>query len=406
MKKTKLAAVLLSVFIAGGISFADVNFSGMAGGTAGVNGTISDSPSFEVPFNAFIAAQMNFGSWGIFRANLGLATKNLAGGNLFTGQDATLTMNELSFVFTKSGVKIKNYFSAYLGTYEAVGCDEYLQRQFGIVPYTSLATKNASTLSTGIPLYNNYGTGVAYTMNFAEAPGTFGATVYVNETETKIPKLNIDLRTAWTTEFLTLDFAAGIGAPLQNSYAGKNVFLLIDTIYLHGGLSLLLGSRYTHSFLLQGGVQKVEIAKGSLNYSFSGTDDLSLLAEARIYSKLIKTRITAYNLPKSILKNMLYLQDPLGVVISLYSDTVPVKNNNMTIGAHLIGTLPNEDFTTVISRSAFKDAVPSINVYLTPFVDLPVAGGNLEIMAQIGAIDLINKLHFNYQAKVGYKKAF
>lgn len=406
MKKNRFSGIFLSLLIAGGISFADVNFSGMAGGTAGIKGTISENPGFEVPFNGFIAAQLNLGSWGIFRANLGLASKNLAGGNLFTGQDATLTMNELSLVITTSSGKIKNYFGFYFGTYEATGCDEYLQRQFGVEPYTSLATKNATTLSTGIPLYDNYGAGFSYTMNFADAPGTFGASIYFNETESKLSKLNIDLRTAWVTKLMTLDFSAGIGAPLQNTASGNNVFLLIDTIYLHGGLSLLIGNRYTHSFLLQAGVQNVELAKGSINYSFSGADDLSLLAEARVYSKVLKTRITAYNLPKSTLKNMLYLNDSLGVVVSLYSDTIPVKNNNMTAGAHIIGTLPQSDFTTVIDGSAFTSGTPVVNAYITPFVDLPLGGGNLEIMAQIGGHDILNNLQFSYQAKAGYKKSF
>lgn len=405
MKKFKLPGLILSIVLAGGISFADVNFSGMAGGSVGVSGDFSATPGFSIPFNGFAAAQLNFGSWGIFRANLGFASKNLAGGNLFTGQEATLKMNEVSLVLTKSSNSIKHYFGFYLGTYEVVGQDEFLQRQFGIEPFTSMITRNSTTLSTGIPLYNNYGAGFSYVMNFANAPGAFGVNLYFNENGSKIWQLNLDLRTAWTTKFLTIDVCAGIGAPLQNQYSGNNVLLLIDTLYVHGGASILIGSLYSHSFFMQAGIQDVEITNGGLGSSFSGIDDLALLAEGRIYSKEFKTRITAYSLPQETIKDMFYLKDTLGVVVSLYSDTIPVKNNNMTLGAHIIGALPNQSLTDVISGAAFS-TIPAINLYITPFISLPVADGEMEIMAQLGGLDIINNLTFNYQAKVGYKKTF
>lgn len=405
MKKFKLTGLILSILIAGGISFADVNFSGMAGGSTGIAGTIEQTPEFNIPFNGFAAVQLNFGSWGIFRANLGLASKSLASGNLFTGQDATLKMNEVSFVITKSENSIKNYFGFYLGTYEVVGQDEFLQRQFGIEPFTSMVTRNATTLSTGFPLYNNYGAGFSYVMNFANTPGVLGFNLYFNETAAHIWQANLDVRTSWTTKFLTIDFAAGLAAPLTNQNGGTTALVVIDRLYLHGGLSLLLGNLYTNSLFLQAGIQNVEITGGSPSISFTGLDDLSLLVEPRINTKNLKARVTLYSLPQETIKEMFYLEDTLGAVFSIYSDTIPVKNNNMTFGAHIIGSLPQQSLTDVISGAAFV-TVPQINVYITPFISLPVADGEMEIMAQIGGLDIINNLHFKYQAKVGYRVAF
>lgn len=405
MKKTKLPGLILSFLLAGGISFADMNFSGMAGGSAGIAGTISDTPEFNMPFNGFAAAQLNFGSWGIFRANLGLATKNLADGNIFTGQDATLKINELSFVLLNSGNQIKNYFGFYFGTYEVVGQDEFLQRQFGIEPFTSLVTKNATTLSTGIPLYNNYGAGFSYVMNFAKAPGALGFNLYFNESESSVVKMNFDIRTAWATKIATLDFSAGIGTPLQNNNSGDDVILLIDTIYFHGGISVLLGSLYTHSLFLQAGIQNIAINKGGIDNSFDPVKDITLLVEPRIYTKKLKTRLTAYSLPKETITNMFYLHDTLGAVATVYSDTIPVKNNNMTLGIHVIGSLPDKSIVDLVSENVFENS-PEINAFVTPFLSFPVADGEMEIMAQLGAMNLINDLSFSYQAKIGYKKAF
>lgn len=405
MKKFKITGFILSILLLAGISFADVNFSGMAGGSTGVSGITGDNPDFTIPFNAFAAAQLNLGSWGIFRANLGLASKNLIGGNLFTGQDATLKMNEVSLVLTKSGNAIKNYFGFYFGTYEVVGQDEFLQRQFGIEPFTSMVTRNATTLSTGIPLYDNYGTGFSYIMNFADAPGVLGFNFYINETSAKIFKINLDIRTAWITKLLTIDLCGGLGVPIQNQGTETEILLLIDTLYAHGGVSLLLGNRYTHSLFIQAGIQNLELIKGSSPSSFEGIDDLSLLVEARIYSKEFKTRVTAYSLHKETIKDMFYLQDTLGVVLSLYSDTIPVKNNNMTMGTYIIGSLSDQSLADVISTTAFA-TIPKINVYLTPFVSIPVADGEMELMGQLGGLDIVNNLHFSFQAKIGYKKTF
>lgn len=408
MKKNKLFSIIICILLSGGISFADVTFSGMAGGTTGFAGDFSqDNPSFGIPFNAFAALQFNFGSWGIFRANMGLGTKNLASGDIFTGQDATLKMNEVSLVLTKAGTSVKNYFGFYLGTYEVVGKDEYLQRHLSIEPFTSSVTKSATTLTCGLPLYQNEGIGFSYVMDFNEAPGSLGISAYVNmKDHPEIPQFNLDLRTAWSTKLITIDLAVGVGAPLQNTAGGNNVFLLIDTMYLHGGMSLLLGNRYTHSLFIQAGIQNITINPGSLDRSFEGIDDFSCIVESRITSKHVKVRLSGFSLPKEQLSDLLYLDDPLGAALNIYSDTIPVRNNNMTAGAYLIGSFANDSLISAIASNFNVPEMSALNVYLTPYVILPVANGDLEIMGQIGALDILNALHFNGKLKIGYKKTF
>lgn len=408
MKKNKLFSIIICILLSGGTSFADVTFSGMAGGTTGFAGDFNqDDPSFDIPFNAFAALQFNFGSWGIFRANMGLATKNLASGDIFKGQDATLKMNEVSLVLTKTGTSVKNYFGFYLGTYEVVGKDEYLQRHLSIEPFTSSLTKSATTLTCGLPLYQNEGVGFSYVMDFNEAPGSFGLNAYVNmKNNPEVPQFNFDLRTAWSTKQLTIDLSVGIGAPLQNTVGGNSVFLLIDTMYLHGGMSLLLGNRYTHSLFIQAGVQNIKINTGSLDSSFEGIDDFSCIVESRITSKHVKVRLSGFSLPKEQLSDLLYLDDPLGAALNIYSDAIPVKNNNMTAGAYLIGSFENDSLISAIASSFNVPDMSALNVYLTPYVILPVANGDLEIMGQFGALDILNTIHFNGKLKVGYKKSF
>ncbi|MBQ0003328.1 MAG: hypothetical protein KBT21_07300 [Treponema sp.] len=407
MKKNKLFSVIISVLLLGGTCFADVTFSGMAGGSTGFSGIFNkDDSSFNIPFNAFAALQFNFGSWGIFRANMGLSAKNIANENIFEGQDAVLKMNEISLVLTKAGNSIKNYFGFYLGTYEVAGKDEYLQRHLGIEPFTSSVTKSETTLTCGLPLYENYGTGFSYVMDYNNVPGSLGFNLYINLIENSTPQLNFDIRTAWSTKLLTVDFAAGIGAPLQNKAAGTNVILLIDTLYLHGGLSLLLGNQYTHSLLIQGGIQNIAINPGSFEDSFEGIKDFSFIVEPRITSKHFKFRISAYSLPKNQLKDLLYLNDPLGADVNFYSDAIPVKNNNMTAGCHIIGSFSDESLISAITNEFDFTKMNSFNAYITPYLIFPVANGQLEIMGQFGACNILESMYFTGKIKAGYRKTF
>lgn len=405
MKKVHFTTILCSLFLVMQNASAAVNFSGLFGGSVGIQGKSGENAEFGLPFNVFAVAQANFDSWGIIRADLELKSKDLLSGNLFTGQDATLKLNELSFVTTKNTGSITNYLGVYLGTYEVVGKDDYLQRQFGMSPVTSLLTKSATTLSCGLPLYKNYGVGLSYTMHFNTVPGTAGVNLYFNMTDNSTLQMNLDLRTAWATKFITVDLAAGIGAPLQNKYMGNDVILLIDTLYLHGGVSVLFGSNYTHSLFLQAGVQNIPISRGSFPKTFSGYNDIFLLLEPRIYTKALKARITAYNIPENTLPDMMYLEDPLGAALSIYTDAIDFNSSKLTVGVHLIAGLENQNIFSLMDTDFTAD-IPALNIYCTPFVDFPVANGNLEVMAQIGACDILDSFCIQYKVKVGYKKAF
>ena len=404
MRKTKIYSILAAFIFLQGICFADAGFTGMAGGSSGFAGRFEqDDVDFTIPFNAFAAVQLNFGSWGIFRANLGLASKNLAEGNLFKGQDATLQMNECSLTLVKSKDNIKNYFGLYLGTYEVVGKDEYLQRHFGIDPVASILTKSATTLAGGVPLYNNEGAGFSYTMHFADAPGTIGCNLYFNTLHDAVLKFNVDLRTAWVTNHFIIDFAGGIGTPIKHD---SSAYVLIDTIYLHGGVSMLFGNAHTSSFFIQGGIQNISLTSGNDNIDFDAGKDIFILAEPRINGKKVQVRFTGFSIPEELIHDFLYIDDTLGVALSIYSDMISLKTSNLTLGAHIIGALEGENFMTLLEKDEFTPDNTKINTYVTPFIDLPVANGTLEIMAQIGVCNILNSIYFKGKAKIGYRRAF
>lgn len=404
MKKNKF--ILLFTLLFSTTLFANVNFSGFAGGSIGFAGKTNSDEPFGLPFNSFAALQLNMDSWGIFRANFELSSKDITEGNIFVGQDAILKMNELSLVLTKNSDKVSNYFGFYFGTYEVVGQDEFLQRQFGIDPFTSLITKNRTTLATGIPLFENQGIGFAYTANFNSTPGTFGINAYFNMAEDDTSQLNIDLRTAWALQYVTFDLALGVGAPLQNKYGAEDVILLIDTLYLHGGITLLLGNVHTHSLFLQAGVQNIKISKGDFEKEFDSVKDFSLIVEPRIYAKNFRTSLSFYSLPTTTINQMMYLKDSLGVAFSFSTDAFNTKKSNINLGVHLIGSATDKSFIDIFTDDFNSTVSDNINLYVTPFITFPLANGDFEVHGQIGLSNIKNDVSVNYEIIAGYKKTF
>lgn len=386
--------------------FANVHFSGIAGGSVGFAGKTKTETPFSLPFNSFVALQLNMSSWGIFRANFELASENITDGNIFVGQDAILKMNELSLVLTKNSNNLSNYFGFYLGTYEVVGQDEFLQRQFGIDPITSMITKNKTTLLTGIPLFENQGFGFSYTANLNSTPAALGFNIYFNMAEDDTSQLNFDLRTAFALQYITLDFSAGIGAPLQNKYGADDVILLIDTLYFHGGLTLLLGNVRTHSLFIQAGVQDVKISKGDFEKVFDPSNDFSFIFEPRIYSKNVKTSLSLYSLPQSVTEKMMYLKDSLGAAFSFYTDIVNTKKSNINLGFHLIASANEKSFINIIQDGFTSTISDNINFSITPFITFPLANGDFELHGQIGLSNITSDISVNYEIIAGYKKTF
>lgn len=410
MKRSKILTMIAALLLSG-TAFAQVNFSAVVAGTVGVSGNWEKGFEFGIPLSANAKAQINFGNWGVFRGDLNIASPNLANMQVFKNSELNsyVKVNEISFVLNKGANDVMNYFGFYLGTYEAVGCDAFLQRQFGIAPISSSLTKSSSTLSSGYSLYDNYGLGFSYVLNFGKTPAAFGVNLYFDMADAQTVAMNLDLRTAFTFAAITMDAAVGIGAPLQTKYNNQDVILLIDTLYLHGGISVLLGNKYTHSLLLQGGVQNIKITPNGTFASNFSADDLSALAEVRIYSKPVKFRITAFNLPKETAKETLYIDDAFGAGFTVIFDSIPLKNEtDMTFGIHLTGSFPEKTLVSLLTGLAGGEnfAQQKINAAVTPYVIIPLFGGNLEIMGQIGLANILNQPTGNFKAKVGFKREF
>ena len=78
--------------------------------------------------------------------------------------------------------------------------------------------------------------------------------------------LNGDLRYACAFEYVTADFSLGFGGPLKETYKANDVFVVINTLYLHTGLTMLIGNSYTQSVFLQAGLSNAEYSKKTKDF--------------------------------------------------------------------------------------------------------------------------------------------
>ncbi len=405
--KMKLIKRILLISVLSGVSsliFAEPSFSGMTGGTTGLGVSIPKSGDTEwtVPVSGFLLGQISFTDWLILRAGIEIRAKNFQFDDIFDGADATVKMQEVSLVMINRAVTATNYFSIFMGAYEPIGGDTFLQRQFGIEPISSRLMKSSTSLS-GISLYPSSGTGLSYTVHFDKQPVATGAYIYIDKDSDKNMRGNIDWRFAILSNPVTLDFSIGVGAPLQDKYNDEDVVLMIKTLYLHGGINLCFGNKYTNGLLLQFGINDF-VLKGASSGNFDN-DSLSFVIEPRLNFGNWCLNITAYAIDEKSLGELLYLTDRIGAAVTVFKDSIQGKNGNITAGLHAIGSVGNIKFMDLAEGKNTDDM--TVNAYLTPYTEIPLGSGSeIEVMAQVGAKNITKEPEPTFKVIAGFKKKF
>ena len=239
-------------------------------------------------------------------------------------------------------------------------------------------------------------------------------------------QLNFDWRFATTCPWLTIDFATGFGTPLSKKYGDKDVLLLVDTVYLHTGLEVLLGNRYRQSLFLQAGFEQVPIKSNDEENKLKDSE-MYLLVEPRFTAKKCRIHLSFFNFPDSLLKGsdydlipnrkLIFIEDNLGLNLNIFSDTLPIKNKNITFGLHTTLSFPgkylfdlkikNLDDVKSLLGTEDDDSSNDYNVKIAPYLTIPVMGGTLHCMFQANITDIKDdgweqavKLNLGYKAQL------
>lgn len=397
------AIFLLSVFVPGNL-FAASFFSANAGARLNYSGLIEDetyNPNLEM--EAFLESQFNYSEnvWSHF--NFSFKTKDLMNQELFSATDAKFKIDEISITSRTPIESSYNYVSLYMGTYDPVGSDIFLQRYFGQLPIASKITESWLGKASSI-LYPHFGIGFSDVLKFNKQPIAAGLYVYLNNEDEKYFVLNADLRFACVYRYLSIDIAGGLGTPLGDKYNGGDAILVIDTLYWHAGTTILLGNNFTQSLFIQAGIFNASFTKNDSNL-ITAPDDIYLLVEPRFRFKNTHLNLTAYSVPKNTADQMLFVSDTLGVNLNIYNDTLSWGSKKFSVGTNFALSFHDKyfmDIPTIMESLLAYD----FNIDMTPYVYTNLLSGELHAQGTIKFMEFLKgNWAEGFSIDLGYRAA-
>lgn len=379
---------------------AATSFTGFAGGKINYSANETSSEyNPDLKLQAFFAGQFNLSQNLWSHMEFSIDTNDLINTSLFEATPSLFQIDEISLITRSLLLSTANYFSTYMGTYEPIGSDIFLQRYFGCEPIASKITESWLGLA-GSVLYPHFGIGVADVMKFYDRPIAFGGYAYINHEDAKYFVFNADLRAACMYRFFTCDLAFGLGAPLADTYQGKPVIVLIEKLYGHIGTTMLFGNNYTQGFFLQAGIFNAPFKSNDKKFQPS-KDDFYILAEPRFLKGNTHLNLTAYSIPKATVDRLLFVDDTLGIDMNLYCESIIMGAHTVTIGTHIAGSFVNKNFIDLANIKTITSNGFNINV--TPYLSTNFLNGQLHGQIKVRFMELTKGIWYNaFSADIGY----
>lgn len=403
MKTKYFLSLLAAFFISTGL-FAATSFSGYAGGklnyAANPEKTTFDP---ELKLQAFFAGQFNFSQNLWSHLEFSINTGNLLSESIFHATDSKFQIDELSLIFRGNMYTSANYFSAFMGTYDPIGSDVFLQRYFNIKPISSKITESYLGLAGSI-LYPHFGVGISDIIKLYNEPLAFGGYLYINHEDDDYYVFNSDLRFATVLRYLTLDFAAGIGVPLADNYRGEDVIIAVEKVYWHAGTTILLGNNFTSSLFIQAGIYNASFTKKQ-DSSIVSPKEIYLLFEPRLRLGNGHVNISIFSLPQATVDKMLFIDDTLGVDVNFYGEASTLGSNQITYGSHICASFADKYFTSITDFTNLTSNGYSINI--TPYITTTFLSGELHVQSTIRLNEFITgHSERGFSLDIGYRTKF
>lgn len=403
LKKIKFSVFVISAFLINSFSFAEVFFSGFAGGKAEVSSAKESSFDPELRFQTFFSGQFSLSENLFAHAEFSLATDDIMENSFFNETPGTFKIDELSITSRSQFPGATNYVSFFCGTYEPIGSDIYLRRQFGIQSIASKITEGWLGLSGSI-IYPVFGVGISDSIVFNTQPVSLGLYAYVNHEFDDSYCLNTDARFACVYRFFTFDFSGGIGMPLKEN-ENENAFIVIDTLYWRAGLNMLVGNSYTTSLFIQAGVSDVEFSKKDSSSKIS-EDAAYLLFEPRFRTSNLQLHITVFSLPQDTVDDFLFIHDSFGADLNIFSDHLYIKNKAFTFGIHNSLTFPDKNFMDLVKHASTLMS-DDYNISVSPYIATTFYSGTINTMLEAKVTEILEgNFGSAFKLNIGYKTQF
>lgn len=420
MKKSFLS-ILCILFLFNAYAFSTTIFSGYTGEKLSIstdkNKEGKSTP--QVKLQAFFQGQFSFSENLWSHLELSIDTANLFSSDLFEKTDAQFGIDEISLIYRSKKENSTNYLSAYMGTYDSVGSDIFLQRYFGIQPIASKVTESWLGMAGSI-LYPHFGFGISDVIRFHNSPAAIGGYLYINNQGDETFMFNSDLRFACSYRYFTFDIAGGLGAPLSSNYKGEDVFLTVSKVFWHAGATIMLGNNYTNGLFIQAGLYNMPMTK-SMTIDFK-IDQVYALIEPRFKMGNLHTEISIYSLPSTTVNKLMTLNNTLGICLNTYFSSLSWgakqvstgittdlsfkdKYLNYLIPRNLDGEGNVDNLYTDLKDLGFKELIKSkVDIAVSPYVSTSFLSGILNTRISVHPVQIIGKEWSKaFTADIGYK---
>ena len=381
MKKiSKLTLAITAILLFSANAYSQAAFSGYSGGKLNYSSNEDSGDTYDpdLSLQAFFQGQFNFSQnmWG--HLEFSIDTKDFLSKELFHKTEAWFKVDEISLIFKSKAETNANYFSLFMGTYDPIGSDIFLQRYFGIQPIASKITESWLGLA-GSVLYPHFGIGIADVKRFMSAPIALGGYAYINHEDNRYYVFNTDGRFACVYRYFSFDIAGGIGIPISNNTQGQEVIASIEKLYWHAGTTMLVGNNYTQSLFIQAGLFNVPFTKR--NGTEVSPDDIYLLFEPRLLLDMAHVNLTVYSIPKDTVEQLIFVEDTLGANLNIYGDNFSIGSNRFTLGTNISFSFVDKTFMDVIKPLELIKS--PFNITLTPYMSTNFLSGELHMQASV-----------------------
>ena len=384
-------------------------------GTIGIGGKLQPEPKKfpSILMDSYFAGQFDLSQNLLLRTSFSMyTTESILKNNLFRNTEAIFNLDEISLTYRGSFGQLSHLLGVYIGEYDPVGSDVFLQRQFGIPSFSSKLTESICGISRA-KIYDMSGIGSSYVVKFPQS--ALGFNIYYNKTELEenlLESLNTDVRFASAWNLGAFDLSFGFTMPMKHeiiidSDTTQKVILLIERADMHAGLTAFFGSSNSSSLLFQAGFTKLIIDPNEENNEkVLSFDDVYVLIEPRFVSKSMCLSISLFNMPESTKENLFYVNNPVGVSVSLYTPWISLSGRKSQFGLMTTLSSSNSLDTLIIEedKSTLKD---SLGLNISPYGTMYLGAGKLNFSLNVNALNIKDWDSFlkNISVIAGYKVA-
>ena len=421
----KIIFILINILLLSYTVFSTPYFNG----NMGIGGRFQPVPEKfpNLLMDAYFAGQFDLSPSVMLRTSLSMfTTESILKESIFQNTAARFNLDEISLTYRGSVGSVSHFLGVYIGEYDPVGSDIYLQRQFGIPSFASRLTQTICGISKA-KIYDMTGIGGTYNIKFPQNL-SLGLNIYYNkakdwtsfstenikEDNSFVESLNTDLRFAGAGRAVAFDLSVGLTMPMKKEITFEDgdtqkVILLIERADMHAGFTAFFGSSNSSSLLFQAGFTKLiidpNVAKKEQVLSFN---DVYILIEPRFVSRSLCLSLALFNMPNSTKENLFYIEDPVGINVSLYTPWLSLKGNKSQFG--LMTTMSSsEALDNIIKPQEGQTNIDvikeNLRLFLSPYGIVHLGAGKLNFSLNVNAFDIKDWNSFldNVSVIAGYK---